>query len=729
MEKRNSKAQIAVIITLVIAAIILFVIVFLNLAKLSNIKTLTSQVADRAGLYLSSQIGSMSHYLKEKVIGDPACRTNWLALVLFLAGIVLMILTLGLAWPLSVFLIGTGLASIGLFSAYASSLPVNKAIYEQFKAMTMYNGIREATLYQALMSLQTDGTLLRPSGNGIFFDDLNKNKVEDKDPPGEPEYNLSDIVAMRNAKETGRFFAWYYQYRRPLVSDDALRHLIASFLADLRDKIKLYDWDAVNWINRMASFVVGPVDVTCSSPSCPSWVYDAENGLVSVLTIDEGNKDNDGWYIPSGFLTDKFDSLCKRLENSYGLSFCGHVFLWWGTKCDSVTAVIADLNILVSRVKELVDLPISLRFQAIDTWLPLFFDTTYTHTAGGSDHDIWDRLTRDEIEIAKWIAELSDIDASIRDTIADVNGDNEYGIGDAVSQCYTEWNCCASDCSKRCCEVPDDCSFEGEYCSACGTATPPVCVNGDLYGEIPDWCPLPDRSADCNKHCPKCSRGPRCPQACNFQGQYWRGGGLTEVGQAIEILEALLTEIGHIKIRIRLFARRVSDLLPRDASLRNGIVYAWTDAGGFSHLVAVKLMNYPEKLPFVTEERAFWVFSICRVLRGGSDNDGTGDLTIITWRYDEDIPTPWWTTRLRKQPLEEQFPKEKLKAIVQDIQDNGLIDSTTSDTHGYLKELLGVDIFSTDPITIPIPTTYAITSSAKAEYGPEKADIKIVETH
>ena len=199
--------------------------------------------------------------------------------------------------------------------------------------------------------------------------------------------------------------------------------------------------------------------------------------------------------------------------------------------------------------------------------------------------------------------------------------------------------------------------------------------------------------------------------ACEFQGQLaWRETyGPTEVDQAIEILGQLLRDIGEIKYYIEAFAWEVSRLLPKEFAQRNKIVYAWTDSRGFNHAVAVQLMNYPEHLPYVTEELEWGGFEKCRVLRGGSDNDGTGDLEIITWRYDEDIPTPWWAMRYRKKPAEAQFDSEKLQAIVRDIQNDGLIDLANPDLVNLLDN-------------------YAITSKAKAEYGPEKSDIKIIET-
>lgn len=735
MANRNLKAQIAVIITLVIAAIFLFVVVFINLAKLSNIKTLTSQVADRSALQIASQIGSMSHNFQVKLDlrqeGDEYRKCdgfNWVALGAILSGILIAGLTLGLGWPISVFLFGVGLASLGLINTWNSSLPINKAIYDQFKGMTTYNGTREATLYQALSSLQTDDTLLRPSDNGVFFDDIDQDTVKD---PGEPEYNLSSIEAIKNAKKTGRFFAWYYARRLPLVSEERMQPAIDAFLNNLRNYIEFYEWDQVNWIHRNASFVVEPVNVTCSS--CPSWVYDAANGRVSALTIDGAEIDENRNYIPSGFLKDKFLPLAKELDDrGYELPFCENPWYcpewapWNCSSCGEIDDLIEDLNMLVARTKELVDLPVSLRFQGVSTWLPYFYDLEYDRSQSQQDgykHDIYDRLTRDEIKINDWITNLNnlnDVDTSIRNTISVANGHNEYGLGGAVSSCATEYNCCASDCTKRCCENSQNCSFQGIYCSACGSSTPPVCVRGDLYGAIPSWCPLGNRSASCDSFCASCSRDRQCPDACNFQGQLANDNpsGPTEVAQAIEILERLLHDIGEIKSHIEAFAREASLLLPKEDVIRNEIVYAWTDKENYSHLVAVRLTDYPERLPYVTEERAWGIFQKCRVLRGGANDRGGGDLRIITWRYDEDRPTPWWLMRLRKTETPQgaqlaEFDKERLRAIVQDIQDNGILDSTVTDTVTDVENLL---------------SNYAITSTAKVEYGPEKENIKIVGT-
>ncbi len=725
----NRRSQIAVIITFVIAVIFLFIAVFINLAKVSQVKTTTSTAADKAALSLASQLGSISHYYKDKVlkISGPCatspcqvCDDDYVSLAVLIG----VVVAFGLMIPATM-----GASLIALPLALVMTASILSGINAKFTEMTGYNAFRESTLFQALSSIQSDDVELKSVGPGIFSDaETGKN------------YNLSAIPEMRNQKKVSRFAAWYYALRLPLVGDEAIESAIERFLSDpvggLRSFVDVDEWDSGKWkINKM-SYVIKPgsgnrsYDITCSGSSCPDWVKDSAKGLLRMVEIDSSDD------VYGGFLKDKLMNLLSRLEASYNLSFCD----LFG--CSDVNILInSDLREFLLRSKEVLNMPVSDRLKYLTQWFPLWYDFKkhdqadinkngdFREPADPADpnkytYDIYLRLTRDQAYIDSWIAELETINSQIAGTIPPANGHNQYGLGGSVSSCYTQYNCCASDCSKRCCEASANCSFQGIYCSACGSSTPPVCVTGDLYEVKPSWCPLSNRSASCNSSCSSCSRNPQCSSACNFQGQlaYNNTTGPTEVEQAIRILYSLNDNIAKIKMSIGDLANSVAaNLLDTDAK-RNEIVYAWKDkpkpdgSQQFSHLVKVKIDGYPKSLPNVTEGLE-WKWpgpQYCRKL-----NYDQGDFKITTWRYDQDQPTDigkinkegWQLRRRKPGPLEsgKDVPPDILVGIVTDVQDNGKIDSKINE----------------DYISVRLLPEYAITSCSQAHYGPEKSDIYI----
>jgi hypothetical protein len=366
-------------------------------------------------------------------------------------------------------------------------------------------------------------------------------------------------------------------------------------------------------------------------------------------------------------------------------------------------------------------MPRSPRLKNVTQWLPAFYDSSKHNPENRGPknpddpkkftYDIYLLLMQDEERINNLITELEEKNASIKNTIASANGHNEYGLGGTVSECATV-SCCGHDCQTRCC-TKRPCSFQGIFCSAWGGDSPPVCVNGDLYGAKPSWCPLTAHSADCK--C-SCSRDPQGPLACDFQGQLIldNPSGPTEVEQAIRILRALNADITDIKKIIGDFAEAVAALLAEGQpseppDLRNKIVYAWKDAPAgegksqLSHLVSVEITGYPDstKLPHIGVGGAT---KNCLVLQ-----DYKGSFLLTTSRYDQDIPLPQWNLRRRKYglfPGGEEFPPGYVAKIAEDVQDNGKID-----TYGdYVNSIL---------------YNFAITSQTKAYYGPEKSDIYI----
>ena len=735
---RNIKSQIAIIITFVIAVIILMVIVFMNIAKVSEVKVVTAKAVDTSALAIASNIGSMSHYLKENVLEGHAeiCEwTFWVSLVKLIPSLVFAIPSL----PLEL----GQLVGESLFKK--PSLSIQKAIRETFSEdMNIYNSVRESALYNAVASLQADDVRTVPIGGGIFCEDINGDGSCDA---GGRSFDLSGIDGIENESSIDRFSAWYHAKRLPLVSEEGLRGKLDDFLSNLEEYIKLSGWDDAKWIFNDAAFTVktigpgyGDIDVTCSSDSCPSWVFDAEDDRISISSIKESEKDGDGNYDPFGFLEEKFHSLSMRLKTSYpgNISFCPDEPPWWCLWCTSdcaeVEAAVKHLTELVAKIKEVLELPISIRAQTMNVWFAPFYDVDYTHSLEGGEHDIYDQLNLANEHIFDWYAELEVLDDGddendgIRDDIAEARGECTHGRGDdttrecdsiysphcdpeAADKCNDYYYCGESDfCCDDCCHESVVCAWEGIYWTCC--ETPPVCNNGDLYSTAPSWCPHTRKDDPCDESCTDCSNSWDCTgESKNYQGllAYNNTSGLTEVGQAMEILEALWTAIDEIKREIKKFSDELEAVLAGDDLLRNEIVYAWKGKDERQHLVRAGIENYPEKFPSIAERKNYWGLRKCFVLEDYENTAATENLfNFTTARYDEDMTIATWDMRYRKKLEEgEEFSKSSLEAIITDVFDDAEISES--------NQLRVTDLAN----------NYAILSEVTIYYGPEKEDIRI----
>ncbi len=767
----NQRSQIAVIITFVIAVIILFIVVFINITKVSQVKTSTSTSADKAALGLASQIGSMSHYYAHTVLHDSTvdgkpeeCSDWWDEFVVskwvWLKGLV-------------------GIPSPG----YTPSIPMEGSISDAFNTMSNFNALRESALFQAAISLQSDDVTLLPlTGNpGFFYEDVNNSGAFDA---GEPQYDLSSIPQMRKQNKVDRFTAWYYTKRLPWVSDDGLKRELDIFISKLKEFVDVDQWDSTKeWNIQKASYTIEPAEpaatstgipkyrTTCTT-DCPAWVGglawpkedppDPESRKIRIVTIDRDDRDSNNNYNPTGgFLKDKFMGLAERLDSTgvYGLTFCITIIGTTSyTSCGDINGVIVDLTEFLGRTKELLDLPLSERIKGVrEAWFARFYDFAKhkpdrTSIDGSNDHDIYLRLTRDQNYLNTWITELEKLNrytdpitrivTGISKEIESKHGDCTWGQGyQVVSSCDTRyaavcgpcaWSYCGESaeacCVNKCCHEPKPCAWEGIYYTCC--QSPPVCSSGDLYGVKPGWCSTHgDRATWCTKSCSGCNvKNFNCDgDAKSFQGQlaYDNTSGLTEVGQAIGILQALSDDIAYIQMTITRFADTVEQLAPKKDAVRNQLVYAWKDKSGSGHLVSVKIegedagtvTGYPDQdLPYITESRD-WSYNKCRKLE-----DYEGSFKIITSHYDQDIDiaAPQWKLPRRQKPSDAEFDSVKLFAMVNAIQNTGKLNPVACcDCHGGSYCQSDID---------KLLNNYAITSTSQAHYGFEKSGIYIMKT-
>lgn len=732
---KSLKSQVAVIITLVLSFIILFSVIVVNIAQVGEIKNMTSKAADTAALKMASSFGSMAKCYTEYI--DEGCNLDWIKLGIIVAAIlaVLFLPSFGMGAvaliSFSVFL-GGGFSVTAFMKTITASRAIQAAIYDRFAGMSKYNGIREEALLSTLNSIQTDDTLVynrNPGGGAVFYDDENNNGSFDG---GERQFDLSGLKSadVTNSKYQGRFFAWYFTRRLPLVDEVQLVQDTEDFIIDLDKHIILDDWDPVRWIYNKA-FLVSDGGLSAgkfikTTSINPSWVFGVNR--VTIVDIDESMLDASNRYIPMGFLKNVFDKLATDLEGDWpgSISFCDSILSWFAT-CDGINEVIEDLVDFIAKYKFVKEMPDSDRMGAITQWFtPQFYDVNHVHDeANGGSHDVYERLTRSAVEIQVWIDDLTALDNGvIRPTIASPQGECVEGQGalccgmcDRTYACNTaECGCHYCDsmgcCCNFCCYNPGLCAYRGNYLTCC--KNPPVCNNGDMYGDIPWWC-VPVAHDPCDPKCPGCNvNNYDCgDDTSDYQGtlNYLCGGCPTEVGQAIDVLKALLDDIEEIKTIIRDFAGIVATYVSTSDPLRSAIDYAWKGRDNRNHYVTTTITNYPEVLPHVIETRSLGGLVRCLEYVGFTNFDPANSIDkpfiIYAGRYDQDMVTGWWRLRYRRSTDQPQFSVAQLNAVITEIANTGQLSVATK---GGLFNLY---------------QDYIISSQSAGYYGPEKAEIRI----
>lgn len=470
-KKNNLRSQIAVIITLVIAFIILLTVVFINIFKVSTIKTTTSQAADKAALTLASQIGSLSKTYWDALhagdLNNPSeemCSFDWFELVkLAVAAIAVAFLAAWFAAPL-ILLMGIGVFVSGT---------VMSGITTGFQNMSVYNSLRETALFQAVSMVQTDTVEVKNSdpSQGKFLIPITSDQTVEYILKGNPGCG----PACWAVPKIGRFAAWYYEKRQKLVNDEVLKIAVNGFIDGvfggfrdgLRKFVEIDSWDPLRWKITGLSYIlagvrsgyVGQFTVTCGD-SCPEWVVPNVNKDLLRLIRIKPDAIFGPDYLYGGVLTEKFDGslinvqLLRRLENDYGDIFC--LDENWNLLCgDPIVnekdfgTIKEDMRHLLVRIKEVLNLPLSERLKGLTLWFAAFYDPsshdaerknlhdtdddgagpdTYgTFEAGDENqygYDIYLRLERDIYYISQWIAGLEGFDSAI---ISSPIASNDYG--------------------------------------------------------------------------------------------------------------------------------------------------------------------------------------------------------------------------------------------------------------------------------------------------------------
>lgn len=781
--KLGRKAQLAVIITFIIAVVFLLFVAYVNIYRVADSKIMTSQSADKAALFLASQIGSYSRvYLNADPFLGETCitRNNLLSLVFtiltaFITAVVFVL------FPSPLVLIAGGV----LGGALGASFSAINGIERSFRSMSLYNGFREAALFNALQGVVTDDVELRRDGNTFnYVDDFSQDSYDFT------TYNLEDIVEARSplTRKYGRFAAWFQTRRFQWSGDAVLNEAINVFINDVTMGMKRWaeippdTWDESLWRVTELNFLIWTQNFVMiknvydwDNPRCPENAYPAwvkDENYIRALHLKADNS------VDGGFIYDKFVPLLKRLKDEFGalatLPNCPDPL-----NCEEINLLVSDFKEFLFRVKELLNIPQNERLNTFEQWFSAFYvlnpdllDPTTGVSIGHCEnrntidtgcapypescpqiavmkHDVWDRLTRDMCIIQGWIDKLEkDIDPDM--IMCNIPYDHGYyciqgrGTQYDSSICYTDLlcaceECCAWDsytgeCTMNCC-IGYDCITPVPYFywGAYGTCTGPdgshgnhpVCQTGDLFGAIPGWCcnvrpppPCVTNNDGCGSECDIPLDPPNygTHRAYKFQGQFsWvhtdpeSSEGPTEVGQAVRVLKAILEDLKRIRMSIttlyQTYEREGSDEM---LAIRNQLVYAWTDKKGYSHMARAFMADYPEYLPYHTEELEwdFYGFKSIKYCLQGL----TGEVQLNVSRYDQDLPvSAWYDIRRRKKSLESEYDVSSLKNVVRDLMNDGKVDWT-------------------QPSIEDITNNYAISSSARAAYGPTKPEIKLIET-
>lgn len=614
-KRQNQRSQVAVIIALFIAVIVLLTIVYLNLTKISNIKMLTSNAVDKAALGVASRIGSLAHEYKVKYVPTyPAERCEFNLLGLLLGAVVAMLLLfvgpIFMISPVQAILTGIGISV---------SLTMSAGIGRFFTEMTARNSTREAAIYQILQGVVSDDSELRAvdiNGQpGVFQEtDAFGNFVG-------ATYNLSAIPEMRRQRKVSRFQAWYYARRLPLVDDSFLRLHVTDFIdnvgwgvrrfVDIRPgdynmaRLKL---DNIALVTDTFGLGGNAFDVSCaSSPTCPGinplpcpeWVKNAATDELIVLRLDANND------VVGGLLWDdaagKMKSLFNRLQANYGG--------WFGLgpaliDPDDFTRLVNDLRDTLIRFKQVINMPVNQRVAGLQQWFSFFYDEEkhqcdphnfpINDDPGNpnnfNDNYTWDIYLRLERSIRvirdNWIPTLQDLNNNnIIDAphVPDPGASYcQQGRGTPVGQCPVGTECGCWDDSENCigdvCVAPfADATWTGTYGTCIGDGYThvgaPVCTGGDFFAGIPSWCcdlrPDPCRGPDgCGTgSCTPPSGSPMGPRTEHYyQGQTaWSNTNApSEVGQAIQVLWGIIGTMNKMQLSIMTLYQRIRQDIPPD---------------------------------------------------------------------------------------------------------------------------------------------------------------------
>jgi len=745
--RKNS--QIATILTLAIAAVFLFIVITINMGKVSKKKTVIDNACDSAGLLLASGLGSVGNSLRQELglYGNDTkkCDTDWgliagigLVIVGVLAawfgGVSLSLSAAGAAMVTSTAVVSTALGGLmiaqALYAAYTEP-GMMREMQAKFQNMTAEQRLLEGTIEYALFTTIDDPTFV----------------------PDKFDADRDGLKYPANLDKIPQFNHWYFQRLNSLPRIGALIEEFYNYL-----------------------FTDPPVFEVKENPE--TWnadeAYLLANG--SWRVAEWLRKDEAGFKVSS---TDGLKGLIRKMEHYYyGVTFLDELNYVIGeiegdTICtgESCTRVRGFQD----QIKEIYSLTKDEQIGAFEVWYAQFYN-------GSGANDWYTRMGEWIVFVNKWIIELQERHVQV---LACVNncwapGPYECGFGGG--------ECCESHC--ECWPCGDDGGGGGGggaalfhtgdvrahvawFRSDSGKVL--LASNGGGCGECcscvcDSWCGCNPAGRGCcqlcqSGHCRPSSQcntptgGPRncCDSACNIYkqscdvGTYSSGGGgpcgspCTDTYYNCSCsnhthIEPYIPKLEEFKATIIAFRAKIKDIYERAEAQKKipwtyRAIYAWKDvvlneAGQAvspeqpAHLVYVQL-DFPDenkgyKFPQTADEREFLWLEICHYLKGGNISegnagDGTGDFYITVARYDEDLAkqgplSNFWRFKFRRGGGNEAADLALLRAVA-----DRFYSKLNQGESCTLNDLVSIGEYNT---LAALADNYGIVAKARVHYGP-----------
>ncbi|MDD4910618.1 MAG: hypothetical protein PHR44_08100 [Candidatus Omnitrophica bacterium] len=251
--KRKKMGQIATLITLLLAALILFAAVAINIGHLSQRKLSVEQAADAASFNLANNLGSFAHYLSHKFIGDRdhKCKFNWGFFFSIVAAAFLMAVGFGgflglTGAALTGAQVGAVLATIGVAAQAILIEPAMvRAVNRQFAKMTEQMKFREGAIQTALFKIVDDPVKVADEFDLDEDGEVGCYYYDAPNPGQEPvcrerRRDIREKPLGIKGDKIGRFSRWYVER---LKNVDGYNKDLEAKIAQFKLKMKAF-WDA-----------------------------------------------------------------------------------------------------------------------------------------------------------------------------------------------------------------------------------------------------------------------------------------------------------------------------------------------------------------------------------------------------------------------------------------------------------------------------------------------------
>ncbi|MGD9014682.1 MAG: hypothetical protein PVI33_01470 [Candidatus Omnitrophota bacterium] len=653
------KSQIATILTLAIAAIFLFILITINIGKVSQKKTVIDNACDGAGLLLASSLSSVGTALKQslELFGGATERCKWnmamiVGIAIIIAGVIGAIFTAGTSSLLVAIGIGALSVGVGAYSIYSGVQAsyvdpgLLKEMEAKFQNMTAEQRLTEQTIQYALFATiddpawvpdkfdsDRDGVKMTPSGGGPL------DKI--------PQFSHWYFQRLNDLPRVGQPITNFYRYLFPVpnagpgVMGGQFEILEVADTWDAQQANLLVNadwirWGGTNWgIREWLAQVFKPFIVEL-------WGYgygvefaiDYEDDITYLNKDDPDDRDHEH---------DELGQLYRDIVS----------FEDWAKGIYSMSKD----ELIVS----------------YEQWIGQL-DNLIPEDASNEDEgaDWYDRMGLWLDNIRGWISLLETRHNQVLDCLRNRCCRNRYSCcsgdsstGPCCRRVCCRW-CTACDeydcwtyCCGTCCITWMGCCGQWRCCcQQCGATCPPHGWSFNPADPVQDCnVPLlgPAPGGPAMRNC--------CDSACNLQAGSRISCNQTRIEPYINVLRNFEVSITALRQNMHNLANQVAVM--KSYPWVHEAIYVWKDRvldelgqavpgkETPAHMVYVRLnMDVGDefKFPYITTKRRNWGFRICQVVE-----DAEGKFEIEVARYDEDTAKVGplrnlWRLKFRQQP-------------------------------------------------------------------------------